>query len=186
MMTSRRSLLGLRFGAITATQEAPTVRVLQVRLSPLELHDNAVLVQSYGMASSPLPGCTGLVVNVGGEQSPQDVIIATNDQRYHFSLSPGEVALHTDEGDHVWFRRGRIIDVLAGTAINVVAPQVHITGHVLISGDLLVTGDIADRNGAHSTLGALREAYNAHEHPVPHVQPGSATLPTGTTDHPVP
>lgn len=52
-------------------------------------------------------------------------------------------------------------------------------GTVAIAGTLLVTGDIIDNNGAHGSLDALRQGYDAHEHT------DSRGGLTSTTDHPV-
>ena len=193
MQTIRRALLGLRLGRIGITQEGPVVRTAQVLQATPELTDAAPIVQSYGIASRPHPGCKAITATIGGEQSPVTLIIATNDSRYHLTLAEGEVALHTDQGDHVWLKRGKI-EVLSVAEVDVTAPVVNITATTsatiaspltTMTGDLMVDGNISDQAGAHGTLGALRTAYDAHAHPVPNVQEGSDTIPTGTTDHPV-
>ena len=130
MITSRRSLLGFRFGTVKATQETPTIRTMQVRLSDLETHDGAVLVQHYGIASRPKPKCTALVVTVGGEQSPQDVVIATTDARYHLTLAEGEAALHDDLGRFIKIARSGIVINGNGSATTVTG-DLHVSGAVV-------------------------------------------------------
>lgn len=198
MQTSRRSLLGLRVGRVSATNETATMRTVQLLQTTPEILDRAPLVQYYGIASRPHPGCHAVTVMVGGEQSPAVLVIATNDARYHLTLAEGEVALHTDQGDHVWLKRG-LIEVLSTTQVNVSAPTVDIAGAAAvningpagialtapvstINGDLHVTGDITDRNGAHGSLATLRANYNAHAHG--NVQNGGGY--TGLTNDPVP
>ncbi|KAA5609646.1 hypothetical protein [Rhodovastum atsumiense] len=45
--------------------------------------------------------------------------------------------------------------------------------------------DVTDRDMQHGSVRDLRDAYNAHHHPVPNVEPGPATIDSNTTDHPV-
>ncbi len=191
MQSFRRALLGLRLAIIGATQEGAAVRTVQALQSTPELTDAVPLVQHYGIASRPHPGCRAITATVGGEQSPVTIAIATNDGRYHLTLAEGEVALHTDQGDHVWLRRGKI-EVLSVTEVDVIAPVVNITATTSVTitspmttmtGDLMVDGNISDQAGAHGNLGALRTAYDAHEHPIVNIETGGATISTGLTDH---
>jgi phage gp45-like len=154
MNPSRRSLLGFRFGSIKATQETPTVRTAQVQLSSLELHNGAVITQHYGIASRPHPGCTALVINVGGEQSPQDVIIATNDAQYHLTLAEGEVALHDDLGQKVHLTRAGIV----------------ISGNVAHTGNWTSTGSITAGFG-----GADQVGLQSHTSTTSTVRPTAGT-----------
>ena len=144
MQTSRRSLLGFRFGSIKTTQEAPTVRTAQVQLSGIELHDGAVIVQHYGVASRPKPGCTALVITVGGEQSPQDVIVGSNDARYHLTLAEGEAAIHDDLGQKVHLTRFGIV-ITSAAAVTVNAPLTTVNGPAHVLGDVLARGDVVAR-----------------------------------------
>ena len=196
------STLGL--ASILATRDDAPVKALQVKLSPLETRDNVPLVQQYGFSSRPKPGANAVVLFLKGDRS-QGVTIATTDQRYVLHLSEGEAALHTDEGDHVYLKRGRKIDVLAGAEVDVTAPQVnivastqcHITGPTLVTGNMTVTGDVigmqniravqdvTDRNLAHGSLATLRDAYNAHTHTQPADSRGDTEAATDTTSNPV-
>ena len=46
--------------------------------------------------------------------------------------------------------------------------------------------DVMDWNNAHGGIKTLRDAYNAHEHPVQNIKSGSDTVNTKLTDHLVP
>lgn len=58
--------------------------------------------QHYGFTSRPLEGAEAIIINEGNHF----VMIASDDRRYRIALEEGEVALYTDEGDHIRFKRG--------------------------------------------------------------------------------
>lgn len=66
----------------------------------------------------------------------------------------------------------------SGTTFN--TPNAHFTGNITAG------GNITDNNGTQAaSLKSLRDAYDAHKHPVPNVQSGSSTATSNTTDKPV-
>ncbi len=140
------------------------------------LQDNE-LMQHYGYTSAPPAGTQGIVIPLGGKTA-HGVIIATEHGAYRFKLQEsGEVALYTDEGDHIYFKRGRILEietemllVKASTKVRLETPLVETTGNLKV--DL----DITDRNATTpKTMAGMRTAFNNHRHP----ETGSTT---GTTD----
>lgn len=63
----------------------------------------------------------------------------------------------------------------SGTTFN--TPDAHFTGNVTAA------GNITDNSGSQSaSLKALRDAYDAHKHPVPNVQSGSSTATSNVPD----
>lgn len=58
------------------------------------------------------------------------------------NLQAGEVALYTDEGDRIHLKRGGVIQVLATTRIELVAPLVTFSGNVQVTGSLTATVDV--------------------------------------------
>ncbi|MGH3443611.1 MAG: phage baseplate assembly protein V, partial [Nitriliruptorales bacterium] len=63
------------------------------------------------------------------------------------SLAPGEVAIYTDEGDKVHFKRGRVIDIETGTlnirasqAVNIDTPTLTQSGKIISQGDQIAGG----------------------------------------------
>jgi len=112
--------------------------------------------QEYGYTSNPHPGAEAVVAAVGGVRSHL-AAIAIDDRRYRVKdLAPGEVCLYTDEGDRLHFKRGRLIEVTAGSEVKVTAPVVNVnastsvtlnTPIVTCTKDLLVQGLITGQNG---------------------------------------
>ncbi len=108
-------------------------------------------MQQYGFASRPKSGATGYVLVKNG----QVIVVASDDSRYRIALEAGEVALYTDEGDKLHFKRGRKLEITAGTSLTINTPS------ATINGDLTVTGNVSDGTGS---LAAMRITYNAHSH----------------------
>jgi hypothetical protein len=69
-------------------------------------------------------------------------------------------------------------------AFNFEGPS-NFKGDMFVTGNILATLDISDLNGVHTTMGALRTAYNAHHHTQPNDGAGNSEALTNTTDHPV-
>lgn len=143
----------------------------------------AELLQHYGIASAPLAGAEVIVLPVGG-RSAHGVVIASVDGRYRIQLQPGEVALHTDEGDHIHLKRGRVIELVtetlnitASTKVHIDTPTLEMTGDATAQGNVHADGDVSD--GTRS-MQADRDIYNQHKHPG--VSSGSSsTAPTTET-----
>lgn len=71
-------------------------------------------------------------------------------------MQPGEVAIYTDEGDRIHFKRGRIIDIETGTlnikasgSVNFETPTITQTGQIVSQGDQ-VAGGISQINHVHT------------------------------------
>jgi phage baseplate assembly protein V len=129
----------------------------------------AELMQHYGFASAPIAGAEVVLLPIGGN-SGHTIIIATVDGRYRVSLKPGEVAIHTDEGDHVHMQRGRIIEVVtetllvkAGTKVRFETPVVEMSQDLQVEANAHADGDVSD--GTRS-MAEDRQIFNGHTHPV--------------------
>lgn len=73
-----------------------------------------------------------------------------------------------------------VAKVTASTSVTFDTPTAHFTGNVTAD------GDITDNSGTQSaSLKSLRDAYDAHTHPVSGVETGSATVTSQTTSNPV-
>lgn len=109
--------------------------------------------QNYGMTSNPPSGSEAVVLFVGGNQD-HGIVIACDNRQYRFKgLKEGEVALYTDEGDYIHFKRGNEIKVFtktltiqAETAVNIEAPNLTVSGDIVI-------GETS-----------LKEVFNNHTH----------------------
>jgi phage baseplate assembly protein V len=127
-----------------------------------ETFKNREYFQHYGFTSRPKTGAEGLAIVEGNTI----YLIASDDRRYRISLQDGEVALYSDEGDYIHFKRGNIlkvntlgklqadagqeaditapiVKVTAATSCTVIAPVIELTGAVHITGALVATGAIA-------------------------------------------
>lgn len=143
---------------------------LQVAILADEVRDGVERFQEYGFTSNPHPEAEAIVVSLGGTRN-RAAVIAVDDRRYRLkNLASGEVALYTDEGDKIHFKRGRVIDVVAGAELKVTAPIVTANAETKIeatsplvkiiaatkvemttplvemSGNLVVTGNITGAN----------------------------------------
>lgn len=66
--------------------------------------------QDYGMTSHPPDKSEAVVVCLGGNRE-QAVVIRMDNREFRLkNLAKGEVALYTDEGDKIHFKRGNIIE----------------------------------------------------------------------------
>lgn len=136
---------------------------LELTLGAAEVRDDVDLVQQYGISSKPKPGSQAVTIFISGSRA-EGVTIATKgagaDMEFH--LDEGEVALHTDEGDSVHLKRGRIVEITtetlritASTAVEIDSPKLSTTGNVQADGDL---------QDALGTVSTLRTAFNSHVH----------------------
>lgn len=177
--TAQRAQVGVRQALravlvrLDATATLPPVQVTGLAGEQLA----AELMQHYGIASAPLQGAEVIVLPVGG-QSAHGVVIASIDGRWRIELQPGEVALHTDEGDHVHLRRGRIVEIVTDTLLVKASTKVRIESpRVEATGDIHADQDVSD---ATRTMQADRDIYNDHKHPG--VTPGTgSSAPTTET-----
>jgi len=134
-------------GTVVLVDALKKMQSLQMRLTAGELKDNAEHFEPYGFTSNPLAGAEVLTAFIGGDRSHAVVLVAA-DRRYRIqSMKPGEVAIYTDEGDKVHFKRGRIIDIETGTlnikattAVNFETPVINQTGQIISGGDQLAGG----------------------------------------------
>lgn len=84
---------------------------IQVQGLEGEVRDAAELFQQYGFRSKPLPGAEGILLSLGGNRD-HTVVICLDDRRYQLELlQKGEVAVYTDEGDYLHFKRERTIEI---------------------------------------------------------------------------
>ncbi|WP_258237751.1 phage baseplate assembly protein V [Pseudomonas sp. Q2-TVG4-2] len=132
---------------VTLVNDAARMQTLQLSLLADEQLDGAEHWQPYGFTYKPHTGAEALVVAIGGHRA-HSVVIACADRRYRLTdLEDGEVAIYTDEGDRIHFKRGRIIDIQTGTlnikatdAVNIDTPVITQTGRIESTGDQIAAG----------------------------------------------
>jgi phage baseplate assembly protein V len=143
-------------GTVVLAAAGKMMQTLQVRLTAKELKENVEHFEPYGFTANPLAGAEVLTMFLGGDRSHAVVLVAA-DRRYRIKeLKPGEVAIYTDEGDKIHFKRGRIIDVETGTlnikatnSVNFDTPTITQTGNIVSQGDQ-IAGGVSQINHPHN------------------------------------
>jgi phage baseplate assembly protein V len=147
-------------GVVALASSASKLQTLQMRLTAGEVKDGMEHLEPYGFTSCPHAGAEALAGFMGGDRS-HGVVIVVSDRRYRIQeLEPGEVAIYTDEGDKVHFKRGRVIAVETGTlnitatdSVNFNTPKITQTGQIISQGDQLA-GGVSQINHPHSGVQA--------------------------------
>lgn len=146
---------------VALVDDARQMQELQIELLDEEARGTAERFQQYGFTSVPLPGAEAIGLAVGGTRSHM-VVLAVDDRRYRKrGLQEGETALYTDEGDYVLLKRGRIVEVKAGTRLRVDAPEAIYTGNLHVEGSITCDNDVSDKNGS---MQEMRDTHNVHTH----------------------
>jgi phage gp45-like len=78
-----------------------------------ETFDEREYFQHYGFTSRPLKDGELILIREGNHI----VAIASDDRRYRIAVEDGEVALYTDEGDKIHFKRGKEIEIVCGNKL---------------------------------------------------------------------
>lgn len=143
------SRLGMMLGrcSLALANAASKMQTLQVRLLAGEVKDGIEHFEPYGFTANPHPGAEGIAAFFGGDRS-HGVVLCIADRRFRLKeLKPGEVALYTDEGDRLHFKRGRVLEiqtmtlrVTAGEAVEFETPVIRTTGRIESAGDQIAAG----------------------------------------------
>lgn len=134
-------------GVVALANSASKLQSLQLRLLAGEVKDGVEHLEPYGFTSCPKSGAEALAGFIGGDRS-HGVVIMVSDRRFRLQgLKPGEVALYTDEGDRLHFKRGRVLDietvtlnVKASESVNFDTPLIKTTGRIESDGDQIAGG----------------------------------------------
>ncbi|MDM4768673.1 phage baseplate assembly protein V [Solimonas sp. SE-A11] len=179
---ARRIRLAIGTGIVRLVDDAGGLQVLQISGLPREVRDRVIRYQNYGYTSVPLPGAQVVLASVGGNRNHL-VAVAVDDARHRKGgLEKGEAAMHNHLGDYIVIRNGRIVEVVAGSKVDVTAPEAvfNCASKVTLNTPLLaVTGAIHAGGNIHSdtqvsdalgSMQGMRVTYNLHVHgvsPVP-------------------
>lgn len=141
-MLAGRAVLSLMSDAVTA----------QIKALDGEVRDGAELFQQYGFRSRPLKGAEGVLLSLGGNRD-HTVVVCVDDRRYQLDLlKDGEVAMYTDEGDYLVFKRGRVAELNTQTFVVKASDGVRFeTPLVKVVGGDVQADDISLKN--HLTTG---------------------------------
>lgn len=141
----RRLRVMITRSIVKLVDSSTLMQELQLEALADELLDGIEHFEQYGYTCNPQPGAEALLANIGGSRS-KAVAICVADRRFRLkNMASGEVALYTDEGDVIHFKRGNHIYIDSAAKVTVKAPNVDITAStkVTMTTPLLeVTGDI--------------------------------------------
>lgn len=104
-------------GVIKKVNDDPKMQEMQVKMLKDETYSDLERFCEYGFTSVPLKDAESIVICIGGSRD-HSVIIKTDDRRYRLkNLEGGEVALYTDEGDKIHFKRDKTINIKSGNKL---------------------------------------------------------------------
>ena len=104
-------------GVIKKINDDPKMQEMQVKMLKDEVYSDLERFNEYGFTSVPLDGSEAIVVCIGGDRD-HSVIIKTDDRRYRMKgLKGGEVAIYTDEGDCIVFKRDKKMEITCGNKL---------------------------------------------------------------------
>ncbi len=156
---SMRLMLGR--AVVKLVDDTKQMQELQLQLLADELGDGAEHFQPYGFTSNPQPGAEAIVGSIGGNRSHL-VALVVDDRRYRLkNMAPGEVALYTDEGDYIWFKRGGDLEIKTAMKVVLTTPLVETSQDLHVKGSIACDHDVSDHNGS---MQEMRDAYNPHVH----------------------
>ena len=144
-----RNRVALMIGraVVNLVDDSTKMQLLQLSILAGETRDRIERFQNYGFTSHPQTDAEAVIVCIGGTRD-RAIAIAVDDRRYRLkNLAAGEVALYSDEGDYVKFKRGRIVEIIAGNEINITCPAVTITGDLTVTGTLTGQTEVVAKTG---------------------------------------
>lgn len=134
-------------GVVALVDAGSKLQGLQMRLTADEVKDGMEHFEPYGFTSNPQAGAEALAVFLGGDRS-HGVVVCVSDRRFRLQgLKSGEVAIYTDEGDFLHFKRDRVIEietltlkVKADEEVVFDTPVIRTTGRIEAKGDVIAMG----------------------------------------------
>jgi phage baseplate assembly protein V len=134
-------------GTLSLVDGLKKLQELQVKLLAGEIKDGMEHFEPYGFTANAQAGAEVLAGFFGGNRS-HGVVICVADRRFRLvGLKSGEVAMYTDEGDKLHFKRGREIEIVcmklkvqAETEVEFDTPLIRTTGRIVSDGDQVAAG----------------------------------------------
>ena len=156
-------------GVVTLVDSSLMMQELQVKVRGTPI-DGVEHFEPYGFTAKPHSEAEALLACLGGNSSRM-VAVTVADKRFRLKgLVDGEVALYTDEGDVIHFKRDNHIYVDSFKTITAKAPNVNIIASTKCtitspetecSGHFTALGNVSDANGS---MQEMRDTYNGHSH----------------------
>ena len=149
-------------GRVAAVKASTRMQTLQVELLAGEVKDRLEHFEPYGFTSCPHPGAEAAAAFLDGDRS-HGIVLVVADRRYRLTtLAEGEMAIHDDLGQKVHLTRAGIVvkgaglpvlitdtprvTVEAATSIKLDAPDVQITGNLVVNQHLSYQGGLSGSN----------------------------------------
>ncbi len=112
----RQKVMGIVVrGILEATKDGQGIQLVKTTLLAGETREDMERAQNYGLTSHAPDGSEVTALFVSGNREHGIIITCENRTFRLKSLAKGEVALYTDEGDKIHFKRGNVIDVDCNT-----------------------------------------------------------------------
>lgn len=144
----RKVMLMLGRAIITAIDDSKSIQEMKIELLAGETKEGVERMQNYGFTSHPHKDSEALCGFVGGNRS-HGVIFVVDDRKYRLkNLEKGEVAIYTDEGDKLHFKRGNKLEITTND-VKINAAKVDIGGSGL---EAVLNGE------------TFQTFFNAHTH----------------------
>lgn len=153
-----RIMTAISRAVLESIDDTQGIQLVKVSLMAGEVRDNIERMQNYGFTSFPKSGAECACLFVGGNRE-HGLVVSIDDRRFRLkSLAEGEVALYTDEGDRIHFKRGNEIEIKGATKVIVNSAAIELGDGVL---EKILNGE------------QFRTLYNLHTHQ------GNLAIPTG-------
>lgn len=163
----RRALGGIRLafrGVITLVQAAGAVQFVQLKGVAGEQLQDTELFQHFGFTSNPPPGAMCVVLPIGG-RTAHGIVIATEHGTYRMAnQASGETAIYNEWGDHVLLRADRRMQVVSSVGVDIVSPDVTMSGNLEVQGNITAQGDVSDHGT--KSMANMRLVFDGHNQNV--------------------
>lgn len=138
---SNRVMLMLGRAILRAINDTGATQLAQLSLLAEEERSSVEIWHDYGYTSNPPAGLEAAVLFPAGKRN-HGIVVAIGDRKFRLrNLQAGEVALYTDEGDSLVFKRGRMIEITTTTLVVKASskcvfetPLVEVTGNLAVAG----------------------------------------------------
>lgn len=178
---SRRVYNMIRRSVVVIIDSSKKLQTLQVAGMNGEVLSGVEHMEPYGFTSAPHKGAEAIVVHPSGNAS-HSVAIVVADRNYRLqALEQGEVAIYTDEGDKIHFKRNNEIEVStakftvnATEKVTMTSPMIELNAETSITANTPIieaTGEVKATGTFHqhkdSNVVSMQEfitKYNSHKH----------------------
>ena len=106
----RRVMNLISRGQVLKIDDSKGIQRVDVNLFSDEIHNNVERFQNYGFTSNPLNGSEVVALFHSGNRE-HGIIVSIDNKKFRLKgLERGEVAIYTDEGDKIHFKRNKTIE----------------------------------------------------------------------------